>query len=482
MERRRICILSLTPIADDPRVRRQGEALHQAGWQVTAIGLPGAISVSPEFEIVEIGPTRTMPGQTNPKDQQPHLGPALKWREKLHTWLLRTQPIRHQYYTQYPVLRKLVSTGLSTWTMVIRYAWVSLSKGKTILSLLKNTKLNYAELIHFVFRPTTTQGKSYSWMMRVLIYYLSENQPVLKNFYAAGKPLSVDIVLANDWYMLPIAMRLSYEKGYPIAYDTHEYALEEYRYKWRWRFTRRPLIYLLERQAMRHAHVISTVSKGIADGMKRDYGTSRTIHSIPNTPPRESVVFRPCGDIIHVLYHGIIAPDRGLEACIQSVQYWRKEFVFDLRGPFASPEFEDILKQKVHLFGVGDRVRFLPKVPMRDMVRSASTADIGISTPPKTSKHNIYALPNKFFEYIQAGLALAVCDLPDMATYVRAHDMGILIADVSPEAIAMAINTLTPERIDYYKQQSLKASEILNWQSQQHHMVALYNDACDGKV
>src|ERR1700756_1214718 len=52
LERPTICALSLSAIADDPRVRRQAEAFHRAGWNVVAVGLPGARSAEPEWRIL----------------------------------------------------------------------------------------------------------------------------------------------------------------------------------------------------------------------------------------------------------------------------------------------------------------------------------------------------------------------------------------------------------------------------------------------
>lgn len=55
-----ICILALSPIADDPRVRRQAEAFHRAGWTVIAVGLPGARSPAPEWRIMTSEDGRAM--------------------------------------------------------------------------------------------------------------------------------------------------------------------------------------------------------------------------------------------------------------------------------------------------------------------------------------------------------------------------------------------------------------------------------------
>ena len=47
--RRRVGLLCVSAIPDDPRVRRQGDLLTGAGWEVVAIGLPGARSTQPDW-------------------------------------------------------------------------------------------------------------------------------------------------------------------------------------------------------------------------------------------------------------------------------------------------------------------------------------------------------------------------------------------------------------------------------------------------
>lgn len=49
-----VCVLSLSAIADDARVRRQAETLVDAGMRVTAIGLAGARGHRPEWQRVEL--------------------------------------------------------------------------------------------------------------------------------------------------------------------------------------------------------------------------------------------------------------------------------------------------------------------------------------------------------------------------------------------------------------------------------------------
>ena len=53
-QRPRIGILCLSAIADDPRVRRQGDLFAQKGWDVVAIGLDGARSIAPEWPCIAV--------------------------------------------------------------------------------------------------------------------------------------------------------------------------------------------------------------------------------------------------------------------------------------------------------------------------------------------------------------------------------------------------------------------------------------------
>ena len=69
---------------------------------------------------------------------------------------------------------------------------------------------------------------------------------------------------------------------------------------------------------------------------------------------------------------------------------------------------------------------------MTALVREAAAFDIGFFALPGHSRHNEFALPNKFFEYIMAGLALCVTDLPEMARLIRRHMLGVTFRSLDP--------------------------------------------------
>ena len=297
------------------------------------------------------------------------------------------------------------------------------------------------------------------------------------DIYQCACQINAAIWLANDWTMLPIAARLAEEKGGVYGYDTHEFAVEEYAEKLQWRILRRPMVSAIERQFIGNAIVVSAVSTGIAERLDSLYRLPRPTLTIRNMPAFEHVPFRPTRrDRIQVLYHGIVAPNRGLEAAIDSVAFWRPEITLTIRGP-ENPAFSPALRERIAARRLEHRIRLAPPVPMTALVREAAPFDVGFFALPGHSRHNEFALPNKFFEYVMAGLALCITDLPEMARLIREYDLGVTIAAVEPKAIAAAVNTLDPDRIDRFKRNAVCAARELCWERESERLVGAYSEA-----
>ncbi len=114
------------------------------------------------------------------------------------------------------------------------------------------------------------------------------------------------------------------------------------------------------------------------------------------------------------------------------------------------------------------------------MIPEANKADIGLFVQSGDSVQKRFTLPNKFFEYIQARLALCVADLPEMAGLVERYDLGVLAKTHSPPDIAAAIRALTPERIAHHKAKAAQAADQLNWETESERLIAAYAQAIGG--
>jgi len=136
-----------------------------------------------------------------------------------------------------------------------------------------------------------------------------------------------------------------------------------------------------------------------------------------------------------------------------------------------------LLRHRIATLGLEDRVHIVPPVPMTALVREAAAFDVGFFALPGHSHHNQFALPNKFFEYTMAGLALCMTDLPEMARLMQEYDLGVTFPKVEPGLIAQAVNALTPERIDHCKRNALAAARELCWDREAERLVSAYTAA-----
>jgi glycosyltransferase involved in cell wall biosynthesis len=485
-----ICILALSAIADDPRVRRQGEAFHRTGWNVIAVGLPGARSSQPQWSILTreslpavfdmsvptASATNIPSGSSTPNSLSVPLRLHIKlWLRRQFqdtSWLLSGLPPH-----QRSVLKRAVRLILRLLQSVIRMVRrvrrilaypVRIAHDGVIRSYYRsrqrlNGRIRYAlRLLCVRVRPSLAQEIYWSF---------SEN---IQHIYSVAREQTAAVWLANDWTMLPLAARLARERGGVYGYDTHEFAAEEYGDQRKWRLWHRPMVCALEREFIRDAATVSAVSRAIADRLQRLYPLPNPSIVIRNTPSFEAFAFRPTArDRVKVLYHGIVTPGRGLEATIDSVVAWRPMFELTIRGPGDEGYLND-LRCRIVERGIVGRVVIAPPVPMTALVREATVYDIGFFALPGSSRHNEFALPNKFFEYVMAGLALCVTDLPEMASLLHEHDLGVTFPHVDPDAIAAAVNGLDPSSIDRYKRNALTAARELCWERESGRLVAAY--------
>ena len=428
------CLLVYNTIPDDPRVRRQGDVLSEQGWNVVGIGLPGGRDTSPEWL----------------KEEKGEASPLGEVQRSLLYKAVRIVLPEAGDGVQVGVVRKYVRT-------IIRIVFRA-------LAIIKFALLHALVLI----RPSTHNGVYW----RVL--------PVAATLYERAQLVKADVWVANDWNTLPIALRLARENGGAILYDTHEFAVDEYDQKLLWRLLRKPLVQEIEKEALKSDEtvVVSTVSDGIASALAVLYDLPSKPMVVRNTPKRVDVTARPVERPIKILYHGVVAPGRGLEVSIEAMRLLGDGYHLSIRGP-ADPSYAEELNRQVTRAGLADRVALIPPVPMTDLVAQATVFDIGLFSLPGHSRHNQFALPNKLFEYIGAGLCVCVSALPEMKAIVEHYNVGKVFEDETAQGIATTIGKLTPEEIYQYKRKSLAAAEDLCWESESRKFVKMLSDVTD---
>ncbi len=277
-----------------------------------------------------------------------------------------------------------------------------------------------------------------------------------------------DTVIANDWPALVIASRYKatrtqQNQSCVILYDSHEFATLEFDESPWWRAVYKPFVAALEADAMASADIVSTVGPGIAQALQERYTLAETPAIIRNLADPITLPARAANWPMTILYHGYVLPDRGLEPLIDSVARWNGPHQLVIRGDGAA-DYINALKARAAASGHAAQIMFEPGVALDQVLLAASSADLGVFFTPLGSAQRAFTLPNKLFEYIGAGLAVAVSPGPDMRAVVEHYDVGVVSRDPGAAAIAEAINALTPHSVSAFREAARKAAATLNWQ------------------
>lgn len=290
---------------------------------------------------------------------------------------------------------------------------------------------------------------------------------------AALLALRPDIVHANDWQALVAADAAKHEAGARIVYDSHELASEEHADNRLWRLVAQKHTRAIESGFIRRADAVITVSDGISSTLQNLYDLPERPLVVRNALAYRNVSPASLSEPLRLLFHGIMKGGRGIEALIGAMPLL-PQFRLTLRGD-AAPSYLARLQTLAARLGATAQIKFEPAVPHEAVVTAAASSHIGVFCAPLDTRHNRFAMPNKVYEYLMAGLAVLVTDGTDLATLVREHECGLTAADSTPEAIAAALRTLPLPELDRMRANALAAARKLSWEEERERLIELYD-------
>jgi glycosyltransferase involved in cell wall biosynthesis len=291
----------------------------------------------------------------------------------------------------------------------------------------------------------------YPWAYRVLYPYQFLRERLGRDNF--------DVIVANDVETLPLAFAIASPHS-KIILDAHEYAPRHFENVRRWRmFFQRFNIHLCKKYIPKLGGMI-TVGRKIAEEYEKHFGVLPAI--ITNAPPKQNLQPSPVGATIRLVHHGIGTPSRKIELMIEMMKLLPDHFQLDLillTPPTASPDTIAYMAKLKALASFTERIKFISPIPIEEIVSTLNRYDIGVIVIPPINFNYENTLPNKFFDYIQARVALAIGPTPEMAAIVREYDLGIVSTDFTSQALASQLATLTREKIQQFKINTEKAAQ-----------------------
>lgn len=278
-----------------------------------------------------------------------------------------------------------------------------------------------------------------------------------------------DVYHANDWDMLPIASRAARKNHSRLVLDLHEYAPLEYEENPRWWKSKRLITYML-RKYSRQADASITVAQPIAERYRAEFGLNPTV--IMNTPERLSIESEVRTNIpLKLIHHGGASRLRHPELMIETIA--RCNELYSLHFMFLPNAYVEELKHMADKIAPG-RVFFHDSVPPDEITRELSQYDIGFYILPPTNYNNLVALPNKFLDFICAGLAVCIGPSPSMAEIVNKYALGVVGDSFKPEDIASLLNKTTSQQWLDMKQAARIAASELNAGTEMKKLIDIY--------
>lgn len=277
-----------------------------------------------------------------------------------------------------------------------------------------------------------------------------------------------DLVVANDARVLDLAFALAGDS--PVWADMHEWAPEERTHITSWRLLVAPFMTHLCRTYLPKASLVTTVSNGIVDLYREHFGVEAVL--MTNAGPLKQIEPSPVQhDKIRCVHSGAAIHGRGLEQMIRVFNGLPEHFTLDLYLVSAGDGGAHLSALKALAAG-NSRVVFHDPVAPHELPQTLAQYDVGVFWIPPTHTNARLTLPNKFFDYVQARLALAIGPSEEMVRELMTYRLGVVSRSFGDADITASMLELTPATVWQFKCASDRAAEPLSFEAQQEKIIS----------
>ena len=279
----------------------------------------------------------------------------------------------------------------------------------------------------------------------------------------------MNAVCAIDLDTILPCLAISLIKKTKRIYDAHEYftELKEVR--------TRPVIkkiwLAIERLCVPRFPFGYTVSNGLADAFYTKYQCKYEV--IRNLPVLMDNDISTNKEKL-LIYQGAVNEARGFEQLIPAMQHIPYRLMICGDGNFMSQ-----LKALIARYNVADKIMLTGMLLPEELRKLAKNATLGIALAEKEGLNQYRALPNKFFEYMHAGLPQVAMDFPEYQLINNQYKVAVLIPSLEIPMIIKVINETmeNEELMNMMKLNCSKARNIFCWQQEEEKLLQFYSKA-----
>jgi len=285
-----------------------------------------------------------------------------------------------------------------------------------------------------------------------------------------------DIIISGDIYSLASSAKYKNKK---LIYDCREIYthLAAHEKKPIFRF----LITLYERFFLKYVDVLIVTAKTDLDYLQSKYYQYKncswsTIYNYPSLfskirPVNIRQEFKiPINNVL-IVYQGVLQEGRGIKQLLLLSSLVPNITAVIIGGEESQKPYIDLSK-KLH---INNKTIFIKKRPYYDLINYTTSCDIGWAVIKKQGISNLYARPNKLFEYALAGLPVVGSNLPNIKSVIDKYNLGVVVDEENTEQQIEAINFLLKNKKQKKYYQST-ASKHFTWKTQEKNFIQIINE------
>lgn len=276
-------------------------------------------------------------------------------------------------------------------------------------------------------------------------------------FVKEALKIKPDLVHANDPITLPAGYKIKKMLAAKLIYDSHELYSEMLKHPHPvWQKT-----FIWVEKKINWVDGILSVSHWVLKELNKRYQTAHILQAVVlNAPVYEKSQFQRPRRPVRMLYLGAIDYQRGVIEFAKKIQNLKN--------------IDFAIISKTDLTNLG--IKSLPAVNPEGVIRAMKNYDVGIIPFVDCSSSVYNSLPNKLFDYMMAGLAIAASNLPEINQFIKKENNGVIFNPKNSRDVRLKIKYLAdnPKIIAGFKRNSLKAAKEYSWENQAVKQLGIY--------
>lgn len=289
------------------------------------------------------------------------------------------------------------------------------------------------------------------------------------------KDCHAQLLIANDLNILPIAYRISKSMHAKLIFDAHEYYPLEFENNVEWLKGVQPLYNYLCQKYLHKAHRVTVVSNSIGKKYQQEFDL-KDFTVIDNAA--EYYELQP-GDVnpknIRLVHHGFAMAERKLENLVNILNGLDERFELHLvlvHNHNTKKYYEELRRLNEN----NKRIFFHNPVPFETIPLFLNQFDIGIYFWDKANFNTHTTIPNKFYEFLQARLMIAISPSAELEIITKEHALGFCTKTYNNYELVNLLNACSADDIAAYKANAGKCAKKLSSENNKAMILKTVND------